>query len=180
MSIPTSSPKTMPAPAPSRRCAATSLPGCPSSCSAGWPSTPSNPANREAAVKLPAGRVEGFLRRPDPETRAVLLYGPDTGLARERADALARSICPDLRDPFRVADLAASALAGDPARLADEAAQIGLMGGRRVVRVREAGGALASLFARVLPDAVGAPGGGDTPVLVEAGDLPARSALRPA
>jgi len=124
-------------------------------------------------VKLPAGRVEGFLRRPDPETRAVLLYGPDTGLARERADALARSICPDLRDPFRVADLAASALAGDPARLADEAAQIGLMGGRRVVRVREAGDALAPLFTRFLADTVA-----DALVIAEASDLPARSALR--
>jgi len=125
-------------------------------------------------VKLPAGRVEGFLRRPDPEIRAVLFYGPDTGLARERADNLARSICPDLRDPFRVADLAASVLAGDPARLADEAAQIGLMGGRRVVRVREAGDALAPLFVRFLADA----GGGDTLVIAEAGELSARSALR--
>ena len=125
-------------------------------------------------MKLPAGRVEGFLRRPDPEIRAVLFYGPDTGLARERADNLARSICPDLRDPFRVADLAASVLAGDPARLADEAAQIGLMGGRRVVRVREAGDALAPLFVRFLADA----GGGDTLVIAEAGELSARSALR--
>jgi DNA polymerase III subunit delta len=125
-------------------------------------------------VKLPAGRVEGFLRRPDPEIRAVLFYGPDTGLARERADNLARLICPDLRDPFRVADLAASVLASDPARLADEAAQIGLLGGRRVVRVREAGDALAPLFARFLADGVG----GDTLVTAEAGELSARSALR--
>ena len=125
-------------------------------------------------MKLPAGRVEGFLRRPDPETRAVLLYGPDTGLARERADNLARSICPNLHDPFRVADLAASVLAADPARLPDEAAQIGLMGGRRIVRVREAGDALAAIFARFLAEPVG----GDTLVIAEAGDLPARSALR--
>jgi len=39
-------------------------------------------------MKLAAGRVEGFLRRPDPEIRAVLLYGPDAGLVRERAEAL--------------------------------------------------------------------------------------------
>jgi DNA polymerase-3 subunit delta len=129
-------------------------------------------------VKLPAGRVEGFLRRPDPGIRAVLLFGPDTGLAHERADTLARGVCPDLRDPFRVADLAPSVLAGDPARLQDEAAQIGLLGGRRVVRVREAGDALAPIFARFLADTVGAPSGGDTLVIVEAGDLPARSTLR--
>jgi len=124
-------------------------------------------------VKLAAGRVEGFLRRLDPEIRAVLFFGPDAGLARERSDTLARTICADLHDPFRVADLAAAALAADPARLADEAAQIGLFGGRRVVRVREAGDAVAPLFARFLADAAG-----DSVVVVEAGDLPGRSTLR--
>ena len=124
-------------------------------------------------MRLPAQRVEAFLRRPDPEVRAVLLFGPDSGLVRERADTLARTICPDLRDAFRVAELSAAALAGDPARLADEAAQISLMGGRRVVRVRDAGDALASLFARFL----GAPLG-DALVIAEAGDLTGRAALR--
>ncbi|HEX3952400.1 MAG TPA: DNA polymerase III subunit delta [Stellaceae bacterium] len=124
-------------------------------------------------MKLPAGRVDGFLKRPDPEIRAVMLYGADAGLVRERAEILARTICPDLRDPFRVADLSAAMLAGDPARLADEAAQISLMGGRRVIRVRDAGDALAVLLTGFLADSVG-----DSLVVVEAGDLPARSSLR--
>jgi DNA polymerase III subunit delta len=124
-------------------------------------------------MKLAAGRVEGFLRRPDPEIRAVLFYGPDAGLVRERAEAVARAICPDLRDPFRVAELTGAALAADPARLADEAAQMSLVGGRRVVRVREAGETVASLFDRFLADMPS-----DSLVVVEAGELPARSALR--
>ena len=124
-------------------------------------------------MKLAPARVEAFLRRPDPEIRAVLCYGPDAGLVRERADAAARSIVPDLRDPFRVAELAAAALAGDPARLADEAAQIGLTGGRRIVRVRDAGDSLAALFGRFLEDSPG-----DALVIVEAGDLARRSPLR--
>jgi len=124
-------------------------------------------------VKLAAGRVEAFLRRPDPEIRAVLLYGPDAGLVRERADALGRTISPDLRDPFRVADLTGAALAADPARLYDEAAQITLMGGRRLVRVREITDAQSAIIARFL-----AAPPGDGLVVVEAGDLPARGALR--
>ncbi len=124
-------------------------------------------------MKLSAGRVDGFLRRPDPEIRAVLLYGPDAGLVRERADAIARTVSPDLRDPFRVADLTAAGLAADPARLADEAAQIGLMGGRRVVRVRDAGDGLAPLLVRILADPAG-----DGLIVIEAGDLPGRSTLR--
>ena len=124
-------------------------------------------------MKLAAARVAAFLRRPDPEIRAVLFYGPDAGLVRERADAVAGTVCPDLRDPFRVAELTAAALAADPARLADEAAQIRLMGGSRVVRVREAGDALAPLCGRFLANMPG-----DALVVVEAGDLPGRSALR--
>jgi DNA polymerase-3 subunit delta len=124
-------------------------------------------------VKLPPARVAAFVRRPDPDIGAVLFYGPDAGLVRERAEAIARTVCPDLRDPFRVAELNAATLVADPARLADEAAQIGLFGGRRVIRVREAGDALAPLCGRLLAGAVG-----DSLVVVEAGDLPSRSALR--
>jgi DNA polymerase-3 subunit delta len=125
-------------------------------------------------VKLAGARIETFLRRPDPDIRAVLLYGPDAGLVRERADALGRMVSEDLRDPFRVADLTGATIVADPARLFDEAAQISLMGGgRRLVRVREAGDAHSTAFTRFLADPPG-----DGLVVFEAGDLPARSSLR--
>jgi DNA polymerase-3 subunit delta len=124
-------------------------------------------------VRIAPARVAEFLRRPDPQVRAVLLYGPDAGLVRERARALARLVCPDLADPFRVADLDAAALAADPARLADEAAQLALTGGRRVVRVREATDRQAPLFSGFLDTAPG-----DAFVVVEAGELASRSPLR--
>jgi DNA polymerase-3 subunit delta len=124
-------------------------------------------------VKLLPSRIAAFLQRPDPEIRAVLLYGPDEGLARERAGIIARTVCPDLKDPFRVADLSAAALIADPARLADETAQLSLTGGRRVVRVRGAGDVHAKLFGEFLETAIG-----DAFVVVDAGELPSRSALR--
>ena len=73
-------------------------------------------------MKIAPARVAAFLQRPDPDIRAVLLYGPDAGLVRERADHLARTVCADLADPFRVADLNGAALVADPARLADKSA----------------------------------------------------------
>jgi DNA polymerase III subunit delta len=105
--------------------------------------------------------------------RAVLLYGPDAGLIRERADTLARTVCADLKDPFRVADLSGAALAADPARLADETAQMSLIGGRRVIRLHDVPDRLAGLFAGFLDTAPG-----DGFIVVEAGDLPGSSALR--
>jgi DNA polymerase III subunit delta len=105
--------------------------------------------------------------------RAALFYGPDAGLVRERAEAITRSVCPDLKDPFRVADLSTAVLTADPARLADEAAQLSLTGGRRVVRVRGVGDTFGKLFAEFLEKEPG-----DAFVIVEAGDLPSRSPLR--
>ena len=124
-------------------------------------------------MRLAQSRVAAFLQRPDPEIRAVLLYGPDEGLVRERAEAVARSVCSDLKDPFRVADLTASVLGTDPARLADEATQLSLTGGQRVVRVRGAGDGIAKLFAGFLESTPG-----EALVIAEAGELPSRSALR--
>jgi DNA polymerase-3 subunit delta len=124
-------------------------------------------------VKLQAGRLSEFLRKPAAEFRAALFYGPDAGLVRERADRVAAAICPDLRDPFRIAELNAAAVAGDPARLADEVAAMSLVGGRRVVRIREAGDSVTTLLGSVLKEARG-----DSLIVVEAGDLPPRSSLR--
>jgi len=124
-------------------------------------------------VKLTGARIAQFLRRPDPEIHAVLLYGPDAGLVRERATAAAAAVCPDLRDPFRVTELTGAMLVADPARLIDEAAQLSLIGGRRVVRLREIGEANAPVLARFVAAALG-----EAFVVAEAGELPARSALR--
>lgn len=126
-------------------------------------------------MKVAGAAIAGFLRRPDPSARAILVYGPDIGMVRERAESLCRTVVEDLGDPFRVADLTGAAIADDPARLADEAAALSLTGGRRVVRVREATDAIAEKFARWLADPVG-----DALVVVEAGDLGPRSSLRSA
>lgn len=127
-------------------------------------------------MKLAPARIEAFLKAPDPAARAILVHGPDAGLVRERAVALGRTVLPDLSDPFRVAEITGDQVERDPARLADEAAAIALTGGRRLVRVRGAGDATAAIFAAFLKDMPG----GDSLVVVEAGDLDGRSKLRAA
>jgi DNA polymerase III subunit delta len=125
-------------------------------------------------VKVAANRIEGFLRRPDPTVRAVLFYGPDSGLVRERADTVARGVCPDQHDPFRVVDVLGSAISKDPARLADEVASMALTGGRRLIRIRDADDGVTGSFASLFESMPG----GDSMVVVEAGDLPKASKLR--
>ncbi|WP_439816343.1 DNA polymerase III subunit delta [Zavarzinia sp. CC-PAN008] len=119
--------------------------------------------------------IERALKALDPKVRVVLLHGPDAGLVSERARMAARTACPDLNDPFRVSELTASMLDSDPARLADEAAALAMLGGRRVVRISGAGDKQASLVEGFL-----AAPPGDALVVIEAGELTRRSKLRAA
>jgi len=127
-------------------------------------------------MKIKPAQIAAFLDKPDAHLQAILVYGPDGGLVRERVERLARTVLEDdLTDPFRCVTLYAETLAGDPVRLADEAAALSLTGGRRVVLIREAGDSLASVFKAFFSDLVG-----DSLVIAEAGELPKRSSLRKA
>lgn len=124
-------------------------------------------------MKIEPRQVEAFLKKPDPRIRGVVIYGNDDGLVAERAVALAKAVCPDLGDPFRVVDIAGDVLKNDPARLADEFGALSMMGGRRVIRVRPAGeestAALENLVAATAGDAL---------IVIEGGNLTPRSGLR--
>jgi DNA polymerase-3 subunit delta len=124
-------------------------------------------------VKIEPRQVEAFLKKPDPKIRGVVVYGNDDGLVAERAMALAKTVCEDLKDPFRVVDIAGDVLKGDPARLADEFGALSLMGGRRVIRVRPAGEETTAALENLV-DAVA----GDALIVVEGGNLTPRSGLR--
>src|SRR5690606_25091578 len=133
--------------------------------------SPSPRGDPAGMVKLAPRQIEGYLNSPSAPW--VLLYGPDGGLVRERATRLATAIAGDAADPFRVAELTAAMLRDDPARLSDEANAMSLTGGRRVVRLRDAGDVVAALVAPLLD--------GPPPLalmVIEAGDLGPRSSLR--
>ncbi len=124
-------------------------------------------------MKIQAGRADGFVARPPPDCRAILLYGPDAGLVRERLTIATKAIAADVSDPFRVAELSPSLLKDDPARLRDEAAALSLTGGQRVVRVLNAPDSLAGLLGDFLAKPIG-----DALILITAGELGPKSPLR--
>jgi DNA polymerase-3 subunit delta len=118
-------------------------------------------------VKIEQRRVEEFLREPG-RVRAVLLHGDDVGLVRDRGARLTRAVAGSLDDPFRVVELERDAAA----RLADEMASLPLSGGRRVVRVRDAGDTVAVAVQAALA------GAGPGFLVLEAPGLASRSKLR--
>jgi DNA polymerase-3 subunit delta len=125
-------------------------------------------------VKIAAARADGFVRKPDATIRAVLVYGPDSGLVRERAETLVKSVAGSLDDPFRTREVTPADLKEDPALLRDEANALSLTGGRRAVRLRGASDSLAALFEDLLAEPVA----GGALVVVEAANLAPRSSLR--
>jgi DNA polymerase-3 subunit delta len=122
--------------------------------------------------------IDAFVEKRDPKIAAILVYGPDAGLVRERADKIARQIVPDFKDAFQYIEFADQDLKGDPSKLADEAAALSMMGGERVVRLRtngEAGAAAAKLVVDGIDGGHLKPNG---VVIIEAGDLAKSSGLR--
>jgi DNA polymerase III subunit delta len=126
-------------------------------------------------VALRGKEIDAFLARPDPRRPIILLYGPDAGLVRERAEALLASAVDDPSDPFSLVRLDGDELSAEPSRLVDEALTIPLFGGRRAIRVR----AGSRNFAGGI-DALAETPLKDCRVVIEAGELRAESPLRKA
>lgn len=124
-------------------------------------------------MKISVNQADRFVQNPDGGIDAVLLYGPDGGLVRERAQILARAIVEDLSDPFLVTEITPGDLRDDRARLADEASALSMIGGRRVVRLRDATDAMNEAAKNMLDGRELA-----ALAILEAGELNARSKLR--
>jgi DNA polymerase-3 subunit delta len=126
-------------------------------------------------VALRGKDIDAFLARPDSGRPIILLYGPDAGLVRERADALMASAVDDPNDPFSLVRLDGDELSAEPSRLVDEAMTVPLFGGRRAIRVRAGSRNFASGVDTLADSAIK-----DCRIVIEAGDLRAESPLRKA
>jgi len=124
-------------------------------------------------VALRGKEIDAFLARPDPGRPIILLYGPDAGLVRERADTLLASAVDDLNDPFSLVRLDGDELSAEPSRLVDEAMTVPLFGGRRAIRVRAGSRNFAS-GVETLADLPLK----DCRIVIEAGELRPESPLR--
>src|SRR5207245_3765915 len=126
-------------------------------------------------LALPGKDIDAFLARPDPGRPIILLYGPDAGLVRERADALLASAVDDPNDPFSLVRLDGDELSAEPSRLVDEAMTVPLFGGRRAIRIRAGSRSFASAI-----DTLAEVGVRDCRIVIEAGVLRPESPLRKA
>ncbi|NNE85603.1 MAG: DNA polymerase III subunit delta [Alphaproteobacteria bacterium] len=128
-------------------------------------------------MKISASKAESFIRSPGRDTRAVLIYGPDSGLVRERINSLSDVVTDGSKDPFSFAEFSSALLAKDPVRLVDEVLAVSFGGGRRVIIVRDGGDELSAPVSAVLDnEAANHPMA--ALIVIGAGNLTPRSSLR--
>ena len=119
-------------------------------------------------MKANRSQIEKALDAPVPETRLLLLYGPDEA----GSAALARRLERAMGEGAERIDLDSATLKADPARLADEAASFSMFGDKRWVRVSGAGEESVAAVEALLQ----APQTGN-PVILIAGAIKATSKL---
>ncbi len=123
-------------------------------------------------VALKGGDIDRFVKKPDRRFSVVLVYGPDAGLVHERCRSIARSLVDDPDDAFQLIRMDGDDLGGDTSRIVDEANTLGLFGGSRVIWIRLGSRQINSAIEPLLAAKP------ENPVVIEAGDLPAKHALR--
>jgi DNA polymerase-3 subunit delta len=124
-------------------------------------------------MKIVTRDIKGFLAKPDRDACAILLYGPDAGLARERSQDVVKYLLGPSPDAMSILDVSEARLLADPAMLADELSAASFLADKRVILVRDAG----DKFTKIM-ESVEELLSKDNYVIVLGDDLGSRSSLR--
>lgn len=126
-------------------------------------------------MKLAGPDASRYFARPDPKRTGLLIFGADAmRVALRRQQVIAALIGPQGEAEMRLSRIPAADLRKDAAALGDASRAQGFFPGPRVAFLEDAGDALEPLIAATLKD--WRPG--DATLVVTAGNLTARSALR--
>ncbi|WP_116597949.1 DNA polymerase III subunit delta [Primorskyibacter marinus] len=126
-------------------------------------------------MKLSARDAAGYFAKPDPAKTGLLIFGPDAmRVALKRQQVIAALIGPEGEEEMRLTRLPAADLRKDPAALSDAIKAQSFFPGPRVAFLEEATDGIAKVVTAALQDWQP----GDAQVIVTAGQLTAKSALR--
>ncbi|MCF2906226.1 DNA polymerase III subunit delta [Octadecabacter sp. CECT 8868] len=126
-------------------------------------------------MKLSARDAAGYFRKPDPEGAGLLIYGGDAmRVALKRQDVIKALVGENGEEEMRLTRMSGADLRKDPALLGDAIKSQGFFPGHRVAFVEDATDTVAKAITPALADWEP----GDAQIIVTAGQLNARSALR--
>lgn len=119
--------------------------------------------------------ANSFLAKPDPNVAGILIFGADAmRVALKRQEAIAAIIGPQGEAEMRLTRLQGADIRKSPAPVVDASREIGFFSGPRVVFVEEATDGVTDSLAIVLTEWRM----GDAQIVVTAGDLKGKSALK--
>ncbi len=126
-------------------------------------------------MKVAGSAVASFLKKPDPSQMGVLIFGADPmRVAAARQSVIAALVGPQGEEEMRLTRIPAADLRKDPARLDDAIKAQSFFPGHRVAFVEDATDTVTKLMAQIVTEWQP----GDAQVVITAGQLAAKSALR--
>ena len=128
-------------------------------------------------MKITSNKVDWFINNLPNTISAVLIYGPDAGLISERYENIGKKIVADLTDPFSVINLSVDKIKEDHSVLADEFNALNFLGGRRLIRIKDADNNFTSILKKFFSQSHET-NSNSAFVIITAGELAAQSSLR--
>lgn len=129
-------------------------------------------------MKISSYQVENYIKKiADEKISGCLLYGPEPTITRFRFEKIAKKIVNNLSDPFLVSQISSEKIKEDKAILVDEFYSIAMLGGRRLIMIKDCDLHTLGALKILLSD----PQYGrksDNFILIQGGDLDKGSALR--
>lgn len=126
-------------------------------------------------MKLTGRDANAYLKKPDATHTGLLIFGADPmRVATKRQEAILALVGPQGEEEMRLTRMAASDLRKDPAMINDAIKAQGFFPGPRVAFIEDATDGMS----KVIDAALGDWQAGDAQIIVTAGQLTAKSALR--
>ncbi|MBR1398804.1 MAG: DNA polymerase III subunit delta [Alphaproteobacteria bacterium] len=103
-------------------------------------------------MNIKPAQLSSFCTNPNPSVKCIVLFGTNEGLISEWQNKCAVAVCDDTGDAFRFTQFDAEDISKDGNELYGEYHAQSLMGGRRVVVVKNADAKIADILKKMLPE----------------------------
>ena len=103
-------------------------------------------------MNIKPAQLASFCQNPNPEIKCIILFGTNEGLINEWQNKCATAVCEDTNDGFRYTSFEMEQISATGGELYGEYHAQSLMGGRRVVVVKNADNSLYQILKNMLPE----------------------------
>lgn len=117
-------------------------------------------------------QLENFCKKPSPEIKCIVLFGTNEGEIATLQKKCAEAVCESVNDGFRYCVLNMEDVSKDGGEIYAEFHAQSLMGGRRVVVVKDADNSLTPLLKNMIPET-----GSDNLLILTSDSLNTKSSL---